>query len=114
MTRTREPRTGPAPLRVGMLLYPGLTLLDLIGPQTALMMHGHTHLVAKTDDPVISDSGISILPTDTFETCPRDLDVLFVPGGMGTADVMEDAPTLRFLAARAETAGYVTSVCSGS
>src|SRR4029450_3727030 len=66
------------------------------------------------DDPIISDSGISILPTDTFETCPRDLDVLFVPGGMGTADVMEDAPTLRFLAIRAETAGYVTSVCSGS
>ena len=97
-----------------MLLYPGLTLLDLIGPQTTLSMHGQTHLIAKTLDAVVSDSGIAILPTTTYDGCPRDLDVLFVPGGMGTADVMEDTATLRFLEERARTARYVTSVCSGS
>ena len=114
MTKTNEPRPQPVPLQVGMLVYPALTLLDLIGPQTALSMHGQTHLVAKTLDPVMSDSGIAILPTATYDTCPRDLDVLFVPGGMGTADAMEDTATLSFLAARARTASYVTSVCSGS
>jgi transcriptional regulator GlxA family with amidase domain len=97
-----------------MLLYPGLTLLDLIGPQTALGIHGQTHLVSKSLEPVPSDSGIAIVPTATYEDCPRELDVLFVPGGMGTADAMEDVDTLCFLAARASTAGYVTSVCSGS
>jgi cyclohexyl-isocyanide hydratase len=104
----------PQPLQIGMLLYPGLTLLDLIGPQTALGLHGHTHLVSRSLEPVPSDSGISIVPTTTYDECPRNLDVLFVPGGMGTADVMEDADALRFLAAHAGSATYVTSVCSGS
>jgi len=104
----------PAPLQIGMVIYPRLTLLDLIGPQTALGMHGITHLVAERLEPVVSDSGIALIPTTTYEECPRDLDVLFVPGGEGTADAMEDATLLAFLRNRAETARYVTSVCSGS
>ncbi len=104
----------PPPLRIGMLLYPGLTLLDLIGPQTVLSWHGQIHLVAKTPDLVVSDTGIGIQPTTTFADCPDDLDILFVPGGMGAAAVMEDAETLRFLADRGARAGWVTSVCGGS
>jgi cyclohexyl-isocyanide hydratase len=106
--------TNPNPLQIGMLLYPGLTLLDLIGPQAALGMHGQTHLAWKTLDPVPSDSGPSIVPTTTLADCPLDLDVLFVPGGLGTAEVLEDAEVLRFLAERGPRAKYVTSVCSGS
>jgi cyclohexyl-isocyanide hydratase len=106
--------TSPNPLQIGMLLYPGLTMLDLIGPQAAFHMHGQTHLAWKTLDPVPSDSGVAILPTTTFADCPLDLDVLFVPGGLGTAEVLEDAESLRFLAERAPRARYVTSVCSGS
>src|SRR5712671_2699520 len=108
-----EPLAGPEPLQIGMLLYPGLTLLDLVGPQTALGIHGQTHLISKSLAAVVSDSnGIAIMPTTTYNDCPRELDVLFVPGGMGTADVMEDVDTLRFLQSRARSAGYVTSVCS--
>jgi cyclohexyl-isocyanide hydratase len=77
-------------------------------------MHGQTHLAWKTLDPVPSDSGPAIVPTTTFAECPMDLDVLFVPGGLGTAAVMDDADVLRFLAERAPRAKYVTSVCSGS
>jgi cyclohexyl-isocyanide hydratase len=102
------------PLQIGMLLYPGLTLLDLIGPQTVFSMHAQTHLVWKTIDTVVSDSGIGIQPTATFDQCPKDLDVLFVPGGFGTAAAMADAEILSFLANRAPRAKYVTSVCSGS
>ena len=102
------------PLQLGMLIYPGMTLLDLAGPQSALGMHGKTHLVWKTMDPVLTDSGISILPTATFADCPDDLDILFVPGGFGTNEVMVDAEVLRFLADRGQRARYVTSVCSGS
>ena len=39
------------PLEIGMLLYPGMTLLDLAGPQAALGMHGRTHLFWKTLEP---------------------------------------------------------------
>ena len=105
---------GPQPLQIGMVVYPRLTLLDLIGPQTALGMHGVTHLVAERLEPVVSDSGIALIPTTTYDECPRDLDVLFVPGGEGTADAMENPKLLAFVRNRAETARYVTSVCSGS
>lgn len=102
------------PLQIGMLLYPGVTLLDFVGPLTALGPHGQTHLVSKTSAPVLSDSGIAIVPTATFDECPRDLDVVFVPGGFGTAAALEDSELLDFLADRGGRAAYVTSVCLGS
>jgi putative intracellular protease/amidase len=71
------------PLEIAMLLFPGLTLLDLIGPATVFSWFANIHLVWKTKDFVRSDTGIVIQPTDSFETCPRELDVLFVPGGFG-------------------------------
>jgi cyclohexyl-isocyanide hydratase len=49
-----------------------------------------------------------------FADCPRDLDVLFVPGGFGTNEAMKDQETVAFLARVGATARYVTSVCSGS
>jgi cyclohexyl-isocyanide hydratase len=102
------------PLEIGMLLYPGLTLLDLIGPQTVFSWFANTHLVWKTKDLVYSDTGIGMQPTCTFASCPRDLDILFVPGGFGQNQLMSDAETLAFLADRGPKAKYVTSVCSGS
>jgi cyclohexyl-isocyanide hydratase len=103
-----------APPEVGMLLYPGFTLLDLIGPQTVWAWHARIHLVSRTGDVVASDSGIGIQPTATFADCSQNLDVLFVPGGMGTASAMRDRETLDFLMSRAPRASYITSVCSGS
>jgi len=102
------------PLEIGMLLYPGLTLLDLIGPQTVFSWFANTHLVWKTKDLVYSDTGIGMQPTCTFDTCPRELDILFVPGGFGQNQLMSDAEVLAFLADRGPKAKYVTSVCSGS
>jgi cyclohexyl-isocyanide hydratase len=102
------------PLEIGMLLYPGLTLLDLIGPETCFSWHANTRLVWKTTDPIVSDTGIHIHPTCTFETCPSELDILFVPGGLGQQEHMNDAAVLAFLSARGASAKYVTSVCGGS
>jgi cyclohexyl-isocyanide hydratase len=104
----------PSPLEIGMLLFPGLTLLDLIGPATVFSWFSNIHLVWKTKELVHSDIGFAMQPTCTFETCPRELDVLFVPGGFGYQHFMEDADVLGFLADRASSSRYVTSVCSGS
>ena len=106
--------TTQAPLEIGMLLYPGLTLLDLIGPQTVFSWFANTYLVWKTMDPVVSDTGIGIQPTCTFETCPSRLDILFAPGGFGQQQLLDDVEVLAFLADRAAKSAYVTSVCSGS
>ena len=102
------------PLQIGMLLFPGLTLLDLIGPQTVFSWFADIHLVWKTRDLVISDTGIGIRPSATFADCPQDLDILFVPGGMGQPALMEDREVLAFLTDRGSKSKYVTSVCSGS
>jgi cyclohexyl-isocyanide hydratase len=97
-----------------MLLYPQLTLLDLLGPQTVLSAHAKIHLVWKTRDMIRTDTGIGIQPNATLSECPKDLDVLFVPGGPGMNPVMKDPEVLAFLADRGARAKYVTSVCSGS
>jgi cyclohexyl-isocyanide hydratase len=102
------------PLKFGMLLYPGFTLLDLAGPQSALGMHGETLLLSKTLEQVPTDSGISVNPTTTFANCPENLDVLFVPGGFGSNAAMKDPEIVDFLAEAGWSARYITSVCSGS
>lgn len=99
-----------------MLIHPKMVLQDLVGPLTVFnLTMGMNHLVWKDTSPVPSELGISVTPTHTFDTCPRDVDVLFVPGGLaGTVDMMQDAETLDFLRDMAPTARYVTSVCTGT
>ncbi|MGO9094220.1 MAG: DJ-1/PfpI family protein [Bryobacteraceae bacterium] len=105
----------PDPLHIGMLLYPRLTQLDLTGPFEvfALLANTRVHLLWKTREPVESATGMSILPTLTLEECPA-LDVLFVPGGPGQVELMDDEAALEFLARQGAQARYVTSVCTGS
>ncbi|MCV4275844.1 DJ-1/PfpI family protein [Pseudomonas capsici] len=103
--------------QIGMLIYPGMTVMDLIGPHCMFgsLMGAKIHIVAKTLDPVTSDAGLTIIPSTTFDTCPRDLTVLFTPGGTdGTLATATDAETLAFMADRGARAKYITSVCSGS
>jgi cyclohexyl-isocyanide hydratase len=111
--------TAPAEsrLQIGMLLYPGLSALDLIGahPFFAELSNSQVHLLWKDKDPVVSSLGYSIVPTTSIRDCPRDLDVVFVPGGTsGTFAMMDDDEILSFLAERSSRARFVTSVCTGS
>ena len=105
----------PAAIHIGFLLYPGLTQLDLTGPYEVLhrVPGARAHLVWKTLEPVQSDSGLAILPTQTFASCPA-LDVIVVPGGAGQMALMEDAETLAFLRERGGRARFATSVCTGA
>ncbi|MBI1187316.1 MAG: DJ-1/PfpI family protein [Alphaproteobacteria bacterium] len=105
--------------QIAMLLYPGFTALDLVGPHYmfACMMGARVHLVTPAADlaPVASDLGLAIAPTVTFDDCPRDLDVLFTPGGlMGTLNAMRDPRIVAFVADRGSRARHITSVCTGS
>lgn len=106
--------TGRPRLQVGMLCFPGLTLLDLVGPQTVLNGPATTHLLWKTTEPVESDSGIFVTPTMTFAAAPDRFDILFVPGGPGQIELFRDRETLDFLAYHGNRADWVTAVCTGS
>ncbi len=109
--------TGPLQ-QIGMLMYPGMTPLDLVGPHAFLsgLMNVEVHLLWKSKEPVLAArSNLSFNPTTTLEQCPRNLDVLFVPGGTpGTNALLQDDVVLDFLADRGSRARYVTSVCTGS
>ena len=103
------------PIHIGFLIYPDVTQLDATGPAQVLsrVPGAVIHMIWKELEPVMTDAGFSINPTDTFESCPL-LDVICVPGGLGQKALMADAEVLAFLKRQGEQARYVTSVCSGS
>lgn len=102
-------------MRIGFVLFDQLTQLDLTGPAQVFSRLSGVELiyVAATGEPVATDCGFSILPTATRETCPA-LDLVCVPGGHGVAAAMADPAWSDFLNRRAESARYVTSVCTGA
>jgi len=104
-----------APLQIGLLVFPRVTQLDFTGPlQVFSALPGaKLHLIWKRIEPVPSDAVLTLTPTMTFADCPQ-LDVICVPGGRGTDDLLNDAEVLDFLRRQAEGAKYVTSVCTGS
>jgi len=107
--------TNPAKYHIGLVIYPGMTQLDMTGPHQvfAIMPETCVHLLWKTLQPVTSNEGMTILPTTTFDNCPS-LDVLCVPGGSGQIEMMRDTEVLEFLQRQGKTAKYITSVCTGS
>ena len=100
---------------IGMVLFEGVTQLDLTGPYEvfARMPGAKVWLVARNLEPVRTEWGMTIAPDATFETAPP-LDLLCVPGGWGVNAMLEDESLLAFLRDRATSARYVTSVCSGA
>jgi cyclohexyl-isocyanide hydratase len=103
------------PLQIGLLVFPKVTQLDLTGPvQVFSSVPGaQLHLIWKRIEPVPSDSVLVLTPTTTFADCPQ-LDVICVPGGAGSDDLLNDEEVLAFLRRQAEGAKFVTSVCTGS
>src|SRR4051812_25810364 len=104
-----------APLQIGLVLFPRVTQLDFTGPlQVFSSLPGaKVHLVWKQIEPVPSDSVLTLTPTMTFADCPQ-LDVICVPGGGGTDDMVNDEEMLAFLRKQAAGARFSTSVCTGS
>jgi cyclohexyl-isocyanide hydratase len=102
-------------IRIGMLLFPNLTQLDLTGPYEVLarLPNAEISLVWKSLDPVHAGTGLGLLPTCTLADAPL-FDVLFVPGGRGVVPLFRDQEVLQFLHNQASAARYVTAVCTGS
>jgi cyclohexyl-isocyanide hydratase len=105
----------PSTLTVGMLLFDGLTQLDLTGPYEVLARMPGTRviLVAPTHAAVQSEWGLTITPDATFASAPP-LDVVCVPGGWGIDAYLTNDELLDFLRARSERARFTISICSGA
>ncbi len=108
--------TDPTPRTLGAVLYPQFELLDYYGP---LEMFGSLGAalrivtIAEQPGPVKSFQGPSTLAEHGFADAPR-LDLVLVPGGVGTFPQLENAAMLDFLRKRASEAQVMMSVCTGS
>jgi putative intracellular protease/amidase len=104
------------PRTLGAILYPKFELLDLYGP---LEMFGTVGpeieivTVAQAPGPVASTPGVETVASYGFDDCPA-LDLLLLPGGLGTIPELQNEALLEFLRARAPRAEVTMSVCSGS
>ncbi|KAI0434889.1 ThiJ/PfpI family protein [Xylaria sp. FL1042] len=114
-----------APTKFGVVLFPGFQALDAFGPLDALNSLSQTtplelSILAVTLDPVSTkierpgSIGQTVVPTHTFDQCPEDLEVLLVPGGLGTRDPTVTAPIVEFLKRVFPRLRYLLTVCTGS
>ncbi len=106
----------PQAKRLGTILYPGFELLDVFGP---LEMFGNLNgvvevvIVAQQKGPVVSAQGPSVIAEYGFDDCPR-LDLILVPGGIGTAAAVDDPIMIEWLAQRVAAAEIAMTVCTGT
>lgn len=105
--------------QIAILLYPGFTALDAIGPHffLACMMGATIHLITTEADlaPVVSDLGLAIALTVRLDDCPASLDLVLVPGGSTGTLAAARNPAVLDLLRRQERAGrLLASVCTGA
>jgi len=101
---------------VSFLIYPGMVMLDLIGPLTVFqIIQSRIELVWKDRNPVMTDARIPVAATHDFATASKGADIFMIPGGtMGSVACMNDPVVMDYVRAQGEAAKYVTSVCTGS
>ncbi|TNE76578.1 MAG: DJ-1/PfpI family protein, partial [Gammaproteobacteria bacterium] len=111
---------------LGILIFDEVEVLDFSGPFEVFSVARLNEesrrtdpspfdvmLVAQFDRPVVASGGMKVLPDTTFEDCPP-LDLLMVPGGLGTRWEMHNEKLLSFVRARAEQVELLASICTGA
>jgi transcriptional regulator GlxA family with amidase domain len=105
---------------IAFVLYPGLTPLDLIGPlqvMSALPLIDpsfRTTVVGERIDSVPSDTPIRLTPDGVFDDEPDPFAVVVPGGGAPTIRAMANEAILDYVRAAAQSAEFVTSVCTGA
>jgi transcriptional regulator GlxA family with amidase domain len=102
--------------RLGAILYPGFELLDVFGP---LEMFGNmtgvveVTMVAQEKGAVVSAQGPSVVAEYGFADCPH-LELILVPGGIGTRTEIDNPVMLDWLTQRVAAAEIAMTVCTGT
>ncbi|KAK2595260.1 hypothetical protein QQS21_007047 [Conoideocrella luteorostrata] len=121
-----KPLPKDCPVNYGVLLFPGFQALDAFGPLDALnFLSRRTHIkfsvIAPTLDPVSTTDpaaphtiGQHVVPTHSLNRLPEDLEVLLVPGGLGTRQIQQTECLVECLRATYPRLKYLLTVCTGS
>ena len=103
-------------LVVGMVVFEGFQLLDVFGP---LEMFGGLRdkvtilMIGEKMGNIKSGAGPAVAVNHTFADVPA-LDVLMIPGGMGTRREVNNVPFIAAFKSLAEATPNVASICTGS
>lgn len=104
-------------MQVAILLYPGMTTLDAIGPYEVLrfMPDCEVRFVSAKPGPIVTDSGVLVLgATHSYAETPSP-DVFLVPGSEAqTATAMADAQLIDWVKTAHQSSQYTLSVCTGA
>jgi putative intracellular protease/amidase len=103
-------------MNIAIPIFDRFTALDAVGPYEVLSrLPGATvHFVAAEPGPKRTETGMLGLVADLALDELTDPDVVVVPGGYGTRELMADAQILDWLRRAHETSAWTTSVCTGS
>ena len=103
-------------MQIAIVLYPGFTALDFIGPYETLhyLPDAEVRFLWHEPGPITADSGVlTVGATHSFEETPSP-DIILVPGGTTTFEHARDEAVLAWLRKADTTSTWTTSVCSGS
>lgn len=101
--------------KVGLVLFSGFEALDVYGPLEvwSYVADFELYMVAQEIGPIMSAQGVATVATHSFATAP-DLDVVMVPGGLGSRSQLLNTKMLEFIQRADKNTTYTTSVCTGS
>ncbi len=113
-------------IRVGILVFQDVEILDFCGPYEVLAAVRLDEarrreepspfvvlLVAESLEPVHTKGGLRVLPDVTLDDCPP-LDWLIVPGGWGVRKEINNARLVGWIAQRSQAASLTASICTGA
>ncbi|MFJ1736864.1 DJ-1/PfpI family protein [Streptomyces sp. NPDC088254] len=103
-------------MQVAIVLYPGFTALDVIGPYEVLGRLPDTEVVFVAEQPGLVRNDLGSLSADVvacLDDVPRP-DMVIVGGGPGQAEQMSDGALHTWLRTVDRTAAWTASVCTGA
>ncbi|MEA5442450.1 DJ-1/PfpI family protein [Cyanobium gracile UHCC 0281] len=117
---TMDPAASTGAGIFGLLLFPGVEELDAIGPWEMATLWARQSggpeqclLIGQSEAPVTCAKGLVLLPQASFATAPP-LEVLLVPGGLGTRTQVNNPELISFIRQQAAHCRAVLSVCTGA
>ena len=112
---TTAPQPQSSRKTLGIVLYPGFEVLDVYGPleMWSYVPEFKVVMIAEQAGPVRSGQGISTVADYSFTNAPP-LDIVMVPGGLGSRTQVQNPAMLEFLREQHKRTELTTSVCTGS
>ena len=108
-------------INIGILIFNDIELLDFAGPYEVFSVTNElnnynlckTFTIEEQNRTIESVNGLKIIPDYSFKNCPK-IDILVIPGGVGTKALLEQQKVLKWVRERYDETELTFSVCSGT